>query len=44
MPESELAKRVNKAIKAADRLVRDIRKDAEALLEAARKLRDLGKD
>lgn len=41
--QSELAKKITKAIKAADKLVRDITKDTEKLREAVRDLREIGK-
>ncbi len=40
MPESELAKKVTKFIKAADKLIQDLAKDAERLREAARELKE----
>ena len=39
MPESELAKKVTKFIKAADKLVQNLKKDAEKLREAAEELK-----
>ena len=39
MPESEMAQKVTKFIKAADKLVQDLVKDAEKLREAAKELR-----
>ena len=44
MPESELAKKVTKFIKAADKLVQNLKKDAEKLREAAEELKGEEKD
>jgi len=43
MAESELAQKITKLVKAADRLVRDIRKNTNEMLKAAEGLRELGK-
>lgn len=42
MPESELSKKVSKAVKTADRLVRNIKRDTADLVEALRELKELG--
>lgn len=39
MPESETAQKITKLVKAADKLFRDISKDIERVLEAAKELR-----
>ncbi len=39
MPESELAKRITTMVKALDKLIQDLVKDADRLREAARALR-----
>ena len=44
MPESELAQQVTKAVRRADKLVRDLKKDTAALLEAVRELKGRFKD
>lgn len=42
MPESELAKKITKLVKAADKLHRDISRDIERVLEAAKELKKEG--
>jgi len=42
MPESETSRKITKLIKAADKLVRDISKDIERVLEAAKELKKEG--
>ena len=44
MPESELAGKVTKVIKRLDKLVQDMIKDAQALIETAKELKGLGGD
>jgi len=41
MPESEMAQQVEKAVKAADRLVRNIRQNTSELAKAVRKIKAL---
>lgn len=43
MAESELAKRIHKAVKTVDKLVQDMRKDVTAAKNALEELRRLGK-
>lgn len=42
MPESELARKVTKFIKTVDKLVRDIRKNANEMLKAVKELEKKG--
>ena len=44
MSESETAKKITELVKAADKLVRDTRKNAEKLLDVVRKLKESGQD
>jgi len=44
MPESELARKITKAVKVADKLARDIRKDVADLIDATRELKEIGRD
>ncbi len=43
MAESDLAQKITKLVKAADKLVRELRKDASEMLKAAEELKELGK-
>jgi len=42
MAESELARKITKLVKTTDKLVRDIQKATEKLIEAARELKEKG--
>ena len=43
MSESDLSKKVTKAIKTADRLVRNIKRNTADLVEAFKELKEFGK-